>query len=56
MVLRVALDDDAQIDPATFPENIELMREIDAQIAEADARRDHQRAFEVRSQARSRTP
>jgi hypothetical protein len=44
----VALDDDAQVDPATLPENVELMREIDAHIAEADAKREQQRALEAR--------
>jgi hypothetical protein len=44
----VALDDDAQVDPATLPENVELMQEIDAQIGEASAKLEHQRASEGR--------
>jgi hypothetical protein len=46
--LGVALDDDAQIDPATLPENVEVMQGLDAQIAEANAKREHQRALEAR--------
>lgn len=41
----MALDDDAQIDPATLPENRGLINEIDAQIAHADARRERQLAL-----------
>jgi len=32
----MALDDDARIDPATLPENVELIEEIDATIAESE--------------------
>lgn len=44
----MALDDDAQVDPATLLENAGLMQEIDAQIAEADGKRAHLRALEAR--------
>jgi hypothetical protein len=44
----VALDDDAQVDPATLPENIALMRRIDAQIAEAQAQRERRHMLESR--------
>jgi hypothetical protein len=41
----VALDDGAQIDPATIPENISLMKELDAHINTAAERRERQRAL-----------
>jgi hypothetical protein len=43
----VALDDDAQVDPATLPENVQLMREIDAQIAGTNAKREREHALEA---------
>lgn len=45
-VVSVALDDDAEIDPATLPENVGLLQEADAQIAAAMLKR--QRSFESR--------
>jgi hypothetical protein len=45
MFVGVALDDEAQVDPATLPENVELMQGIDAQIAEADAKHERQRTL-----------
>lgn len=48
-VAWVALDDGgAQIDPATLPENIALMKEVDAQIARAEERRTRQQALAAR--------
>lgn len=47
-VLLVALDDDADIDPATLPENVAMMQEIDAQLAAAEGVRARQRELEDR--------
>lgn len=44
----VTSDDDAPADPATSPENVEMMRQIHGQLAEADAVRERQHALEVR--------
>jgi hypothetical protein len=47
-VVHVAIDDDAQIDPATLPENVALLAEVDAQLAAAEAYRQRRRALETR--------
>jgi hypothetical protein len=44
----VAPDDGAQIDPATLPENVELMRKLDADSARREQQEDRRRALESR--------
>jgi hypothetical protein len=45
MVLPVALDDGADIDPATMPENAGLLARVDAQLEAAEGRRQRQRTL-----------
>jgi hypothetical protein len=44
----MALDDGAQVDPATLPENIALMAQIDEQLAQAASARERQLALAAR--------
>jgi hypothetical protein len=44
----MALDDGAQIDPATTPENVALMAEVDEQLANAASARRRQLALAAR--------